>query len=426
MNETALPLRYAELRDAERIAAYHHECWLQAFAPLVSPEVMEMIEPRVARWESWLADDSGFTVVVVTDQADEPIGHTAVKGNELVHLFVDPTHHGNGLGGALLAIAERLIRQAGHDQAELHTIVGNAPAIGLYESHGWVVTNETVDEQLENGSSYTEHVLRKDVRDQNHVKANRDTWDDDASNWVERGRGSWARDPHWGEMGISDSTVNAMPDVAGRDVIELGCGTGYVSAWCVRAGAKNVVGLDNSIEQLSTAAILQGEFEMPFPLVWANAEQTPFADNSFDVAINEYGAAMWCDPYRWIPEAARLLRPGGTLVFLTWSTLLSMTAPPFEGQRTSTQLLRPQSDLHRVTFPDFDGVEFALSHGKWIELLRANDFVVDRLIELHAPDDGPERYSYYDASWAKQWPAEEVWCATYSGSAASTRSSATA
>ena len=52
----------------------------------------------------------------------------------------------------------------------------------------------------------------------------------------------------------------------------------------------------------------QDEFEIRFPLIHADAERVPLQDSSFDLAISEYGAALWCDPYRWIPEAARILR----------------------------------------------------------------------------------------------------------------------
>ena len=44
--------------------------------------------------------------------------------------------------------------------------------------------------------------------------------------------------------------------------------------------------------------------------VQADAQALPFPDESFDLAISEYGASIWADPYRWIPEAARVLRPG--------------------------------------------------------------------------------------------------------------------
>jgi len=411
-------MRWGRPSDAERIAQYHYECWLQAFQPLVTPDVMEAIEPRVERWNDWLGEGSDFTTVVAVDENDDPIGHATVSGSELVHLFIDPEQHRRGLGRQLLAVGERLIKQTGHRRAQLHTIVGNTPAISLYQACGWVLTDRTEDDHLPNGSSYTEHIMIKDFGAPSHIESNRSTWDDDAPNWIERGRRSWAAAPHWGEMSIAESEVQALPDLAGRDVVELGCGTGYVSSWCLAAGAASATGVDNSLAQLRSAQVLQQEFDQPFPLIWSDAEQLPLADNSFDVAVNEYGAGLWCDPHRWIPEAARVLRPGGSLMFLAWSTLMSMSAPDFEHERTSTQLLRPQAGLHQVVFPDTDGVEFALSHGDWIALLTTNGFVVDRLIELYAPGPetgGPDRYSFYDAAWARQWPPEEIWCATYTG-----------
>src|SRR6476619_4619039 len=111
----------------------------------------------------------------------------------------------------------------------------------------------------------------------------------------------------------AERELRLLPDdLAGRDTIELGCGTAYVSAWLARRGARPV-GIDNSEAQLATAASLQAEHGLSFPLHHGNAEATPFEDASFDIAISEYGASIWCDPYAWIPEAARLLRPGGEL-----------------------------------------------------------------------------------------------------------------
>ena len=123
------------------------------------------------------------------------------------------------------------------------------------------------------------------------------------------------------------------------DVVELGCGTGYVSAWLARRGGR-CIGLDNSAKQLETARMLQREFDLSFPLVHADAERAPFADGSFDFAISEYGAAIWCDPYRWIPEAARLLRPGGRLVFLCYSNLIMLCMRESESEAATAELLR--------------------------------------------------------------------------------------
>src|SRR5262249_61158189 len=110
---------------------------------------------------------------------------------------------------------------------------------------------------------------------------------------------------------VAESAVGMFPDdLAGKDAIELGCGTAYVSSWLARRGAR-VVGIDNSAVQLATARRLQHEHGVDFPLLHGNAEAVPYPDASFDFAISEYGACLWADPPRWGPEAARPLRPGG-------------------------------------------------------------------------------------------------------------------
>src|SRR6185295_8528070 len=64
-----------------------------------------------------------------------------------------------------------------------------------------------------------------------HVRLNRASWDEDAPNWVERGRKAWSRkDPIWGR-GNLESELRLLPEVAGLDAIDLGCGTAYISAW---------------------------------------------------------------------------------------------------------------------------------------------------------------------------------------------------
>src|SRR5438105_5024963 len=98
-------------------------------------------------------------------------------------------------------------------------------------------------------------------------------------------------------------------------------------------------GIDNSLVQLRTARRFQREFGLHFQLIQADAETVPLAGESFDVAISEYGASIWCDPYRWIPEAARLLRPGGDLVFLVNGTLLMLCVPDEEDQPAGDRLL---------------------------------------------------------------------------------------
>ena len=243
-----------------------------------------------------------------------------------------------------------------------------------------------------------------------HVLANRASWDADADQWVERGRGDWARQEiGWGVWHVPESELRLLPELDGRDVVELGCGTAYVSAWLARRGARPV-GLDNSGRQLATARALQSEFDLRFPLIHGDAERAPFRDASFDLAISEYGAAIWCDPHRWIPEAARLLRPGGTLIFLGHSYLSMLTFPEDE-LPAGEILVRPHFGMHRFEWPDADGaVEFAIPHGEMIRLLRGSGFVVDDLLEYPAPDDAETPSDpLATAEWSRRWPIEEVW-----------------
>jgi SAM-dependent methyltransferase len=248
---------------------------------------------------------------------------------------------------------------------------------------------------------------------EDHVLANRATWDADAPNWVEWGRASWAGEPAWGVWQVPESELGLLPDVGGLDCVELGCGTGYVSAWLARRGARPV-GLDNSGQQLATASRLQEEFDLRFPLVHASAEQPPFRDESFDLAVSEYGAAIWCDPYVWIPEAARILRPGGRLVFLGNSYVAMLTFPDV-GPAGET-LQRDHFGMHRFEWPDADGaVDFHITHGAMIRLLRSSGFEIEDLVEIRAPEGAvggsPPSDPLATAEWSRRWPIEEAWLA---------------
>jgi SAM-dependent methyltransferase len=244
-----------------------------------------------------------------------------------------------------------------------------------------------------------------------HVARNRDYWDQQAPDYVASGERNWAAgEPSWGIWSIPESRARLLPErLAGCDAIELGCGTGYVSAWLARRGAR-VVGIDNSPKQLETAARLQREHGMEFPLLLGNAESVPYPDASFDVAISEYGAALWADPYKWIPEAARLLRPGGELVFLTNGFLSILCANELEADGPTTeQLRRPYFGMHRTEWPDSDGVEFHLGYGDWIRLLTRSGFEVTDMIELRPAEGSVTRYPWMTLDWARQWPCEEAW-----------------
>ena len=116
-------------------------------------------------------------------------------------------------------------------------------------------------------------------------------------------------------------------------------------------------------------------------------------------------------PTRWIPEAARLLRPAGRLIFLVNSTLLMLAMPDEErpGDRTSSsgRCAASTGSSGRTTSRSTS----RSSHGDWITLLRANGFEVEALRELYPADGATTDFPYVTPEWARQWPTEEVWIA---------------
>jgi SAM-dependent methyltransferase len=244
-----------------------------------------------------------------------------------------------------------------------------------------------------------------------HAELNRRYWDGEgAAAHGPLARDHWSQtEPSWGLWATAESQLRLLPDdLAGMRTIELGCGTAYVSAWLARAGA-HPVGIDISERQLATARAMQAEFGLDFPLVHGRAEEVPYGDGTFELAISEYGASLWCDPRDWIPEAARLLVPGGRLVFLRYSPLFAMCAPP-EGRPAATKLLRGQFGGTGHSRLDWgERVEFVLPHGEMIRLLRSHGFVVEDLIEIQAPRITPRDYAEVSAEWARRWPSEEIW-----------------
>lgn len=256
------------------------------------------------------------------------------------------------------------------------------------------------------------HVQAKDAATEpDYIERNRAAWEHWAPGHLAAGRKAWEEvDIRLGIWDMPESELRLLAGIEpGHDVIELGCGTAEVSAWLARRGVRPV-GIDISTRQIRNAESLQSEFRVSFPLVCANAERVQYEDASFDVAISEYGASLWCDPRRWLPEASRLLRPGGQLIFFTNSALL-MVCTPDDGGPAGERLLRDFFSHSRLEFEVGGAVEFHSTHGSWIRLLRTNGFMLENLIEVRPPPDAKARHSFVTLEWAQHWPSEEIWIA---------------
>ncbi len=246
-----------------------------------------------------------------------------------------------------------------------------------------------------------------------YVAINRAEWTKANARYTDRAaHEAWAQtEITWGQWSLREREVEILPELQGKDVIELGCGTAYFGAWLKRGGARRVVGVDVTPAQLETARRMDEEFGLGLELIEANAEDVPLPDESFDLVFSEYGASIWCDPKLWIAEAARLLRAGGELVFMRGTTLRILCSPD-EG-KVGDRLERPQRGLYRLAWEEDDdaGVEFHPGMGEMLAILRANGFELLDFRELFAPEDAVdhEYYFHLPADWAKQWPAEEIW-----------------
>jgi SAM-dependent methyltransferase len=241
---------------------------------------------------------------------------------------------------------------------------------------------------------------------------NRELWTKTNAEYTgDRARQKWEQEEiTWGIWETPETELGVLGDVAGLDVVELGCGTAYFSAWLARRGARPV-GVDITPAQLDSARAVMAELGLEFPLVEADGAETGLPDASCDLVLSEYGASIWVDPERWLPEAARLLRPGGRLVFMCGSTL-SYLCTGDDDDLIGELLVRSQFGLGRLEWPD-RSVEFHQPHGERIRLLRSSGFEVEDLIEIQAPAEATTHayYGYISADWGRRWPAEEIWIA---------------
>ncbi len=212
----------------------------------------------------------------------------------------------------------------------------------------------------------------------------------------------------WGIWQIPEHELRILGDVADRDVVELGCGAAQWSIALARRGARPV-GVDLSEAQLEHARRLQDEAGISFPLVHASAEAVPLPEAGFDIAFCDHGAFTFADPYRTVPEAARLLRDGGLLAFNMSTPLLDICWPP-DAEDVTDRLSLDYFGLHEVPTGESDHAEFNLPYGEWIRLFARSGFVVSDLVELRPSADATSSYRGPEArAWARRWPMEHIW-----------------
>ena len=241
-----------------------------------------------------------------------------------------------------------------------------------------------------------------------HEAQNRASWNADSDDYQARHGEQLAASTGlaWGVMQIPEAELRVLGDVAGKDILELGCGAAQWSIALARLGARPV-GIDLSERQLEHARRLMAEAGLDFPLIHGSAEHVPLPDASFDIVFCDHGAMTFADPYRTVPEAARLLRSGGLFAF-SHHTPIESIAWPLDSDKVGDRLVVDYFGMHRLD--DGETSTFQLPYGEWIRLFRANGLTVEDLIEPRPADGATSSYrTDEDLAWARRWPAEEIW-----------------
>lgn len=232
---------------------------------------------------------------------------------------------------------------------------------------------------------------RRPVDESESLRANRAEWDGYADEY-QATHGEFLGDSGflWGPEGVREDSVNALGDVAGRDVLELGSGAGQCSRWVLVRGGRPV-GLDVSLRQLQHSRRIDDQDHLHVPVVCAGAADLPFRDNSFDIVFSAFGALQFiADAESLIGGIARILRPGGRLAFsVTHPTRWMFPDDPGEEGLTATQSYWDRTPY--VEVDDASGetryVEHHRTLGDWVRALASAGFALRDLVEPEWPAD---------------------------------------
>ena len=229
-------------------------------------------------------------------------------------------------------------------------------------------------------------------------RASRRWWDDDADAYqAEHGDFLTDTDFVWCPEGLREADVGLLGEVAGRHILEVGCGAAACSRWLVGRGGFPV-GLDLSTGMLRHARQAAARTGVAVPLVQADAEALPFADGSFDIAFSAFGAIPFvADSARVMREVARVLRPGGTWVFAVTHPMRWI----FLDDPGEAGLIATYSYFDRRPYVEWDDdgepsyVEHHRTLGDRVRELVAAGFEIRDIVEPEWPED-------HDRVWG-QW-----------------------
>jgi SAM-dependent methyltransferase len=245
-------------------------------------------------------------------------------------------------------------------------------------------------------------------------RASRTYWDSAAGEYLEE-HGDFLGDERfvWCPEGVDEASAQLLGPVRGKRILEVGCGAAQCSRWLAGQGAE-VVAFDISVEQLRLGHELDRRTGTAVRTVAANAVAIPLKDATFDIACSAFGALPFvADAEAALREIARVLRPGGLLVFsVTHPLRWSLPDDP-----TPAGLRITQSYFDRTPYVEVDDAGTAVyaehhrTTGDWIRALIGAGFSIDDLLEPEWPAGHELVWGGWGPDRGRLIPGTAIWSA---------------
>ena len=245
------------------------------------------------------------------------------------------------------------------------------------------------------------------------MAANRRWWDADAEDYLAaHGEFLGSADFVWCPEGLRELDAGLLGELAGRSVLEVGCGSAPCARWLAAQGAQ-VVGLDLSAEMLRHAVRAARDTGISVPLVQADAARLPFADGSFDLACSAFGAVPFvADSAAVMREVARVLRPDGRWVFaVTHPLRWIFPDDPGEAGLTVAQSYfdrTPYVEVDRLGNPTY--VEHHRTLGDRVREIVAAGLILENLVEPEWPPDLHQEWGQWSPLRGTLFPGTAIFC----------------
>lgn len=127
--------------DAASMHRIHTQAVTAVCAEFVEPAaVAAWLHGRTAEKYVEAADTGGETFWITALEDGSVVGFASWRQDDLISLFVDPAHHGRGVGHALFEACEKDAAENGH---ALRRLIATLNAVSYYEARGFHQVRES-------------------------------------------------------------------------------------------------------------------------------------------------------------------------------------------------------------------------------------------------------------------------------------------